>query len=480
VTEIVANIVNQGRPVPIVAFMGTKGGTGKTTVARTFIELVAQGVSRPNVLLIDSDVHHRGMTIEIEKNTPVTCKSLHDYISSNGKDAVEPAYMSGEIRDAFGTPGDLYFIPASYPDSDEVFHRSARIGADEMLRIIHSVITEAVKKCDCRCVVIDCGAIVDPYTAAAVRLADRAFIVATNDDISFQNLGSYPRSIRGFYPDFNTAKMKTIFNRVRSHDMLEQRKMSSQQNIYASIPFQSAVMDGVEGVGEAERLARIFLRKHVGDIVKRIFSGDHQELIPDSKAMVPPDWFPVLQNADGILNGSQMKRKGASVALQLFLGVVMLALSVGFLGWTTWERYGTERMRNAQALALALKGEIASTNDTARKDRLQEALRLAEAVSPHDPDSLKEATTAASKAGMGDLPQGARLSRTKENLTVLAVIVMGIIVVSGYAKRRQHIFLRQLLQRIMRDRSGGVSVLGELENSRDARRGFSILKGMVE
>ncbi|MCP4639491.1 MAG: ParA family protein, partial [bacterium] len=216
-----------------------------------------------------------------------------------------------------------------------------------MLRILHGAITQAVQKYDCRCVVIDCGAIVDPYTAAAVMLADRSFIIATNEEISFQNLRNYPRSIRDFYPDFKVAKMRTVFNKVRRHDLLEQRKLNRQQDVYASIPFQDAVMDGTEGVDSADKLARIFLRKHVGDVVERVFRGDHAELIPDPQSMVPPDWFPVLQNAGPLLHGPKMDRKRLAASFLLALGTVLLVLSVGFFGWASWDRHGAERLSNA-------------------------------------------------------------------------------------------------------------------------------------
>jgi cellulose biosynthesis protein BcsQ len=474
-TDIDTDIFHKGKQVPVVAFMGTKGGTGKTTIARTFVELVAQAPSQPNVLLVDADVFHRGMTSDISKDTPVTCKSLHDYISKKDPSGVEAAYMSGEIRDAYGSPGDLYFIPASYPDSSEVFQRSAQLGASEMLRILHAVVAAAVQKYECQCVVIDCGAIPDPYTAAAVMLADRAFIVATNDETSFQNLSNYPRQIRDFYPHFNVAKMRTIFNRVRQHDLLEQRKLHTQQNVYASVPFQNAVMDGMEGVAGAERLARIFLRKHVGDIVKRIFHGDHEELIPDSRAMVPPEWFPVLENAGTILN--KIEKRLSMSSLFLGLCIVLLVGSAGFLYHASRERHSSERMHDAKALIAVLKGEIALCTDDGRALRLRDALKLAEAVGPHDRAGLKDAATAAARTGIVDLPQGARLPRTNENLAIAATILLFALASSGLAKRRQYLASRRLLKKVEKD--AGTSILEMLEQSRDDRRAFAVCQRML-
>src|SRR5258708_4508276 len=130
-------ITRHGQRVPVVAFFGTKGGVGKTTIARRFAELVTLAPSSPNVLLVDSDVHHRGMTVEMTSRTPVSCKTVHDYVAAKRADDVKAANMTGLVKNTKPNSGKLYFIPASNPESARVFEESARIGPEMMLQILY-------------------------------------------------------------------------------------------------------------------------------------------------------------------------------------------------------------------------------------------------------------------------------------------------------------------------------------------------------
>ena len=75
-------ITRNGKKIPIVAFFGARGGVGKTTIARKFAEHVVKASVRPNVLIVDTDVYNRGMTVEMTSEMPFTCKTVHDYIAS--------------------------------------------------------------------------------------------------------------------------------------------------------------------------------------------------------------------------------------------------------------------------------------------------------------------------------------------------------------------------------------------------------------
>ncbi len=126
-------ITKGGKRIPVVAFFGTKGGVGKTTIARRFAELVTLARSSPNVLLVDGDVHHRGMTVEMTSQTSFSCKTVHDYVVSQNVSDIEAVNMSGIIKGARSDSGGLFFIPASTRESVRVFDESAKIGPENLL-----------------------------------------------------------------------------------------------------------------------------------------------------------------------------------------------------------------------------------------------------------------------------------------------------------------------------------------------------------
>src|ERR1044071_7304805 len=125
-------VTNNGRGIPVVAFFGTKGGVGKTTISKRFAELMTLADSAPNVLLVDGDVHHRGMTVEMKTQTHVACKTVHDYIVSKNVDDVEAANVTAVIPGSRPGSGSLFFVPASSPDADHVFAESALIGPEKL------------------------------------------------------------------------------------------------------------------------------------------------------------------------------------------------------------------------------------------------------------------------------------------------------------------------------------------------------------
>lgn len=107
-------IMRNGQRIPVVAFFGTKGGVGKTTIARRFAELVTLAEVGPNVLIINVDVHNRGMTVEMTSQVAASCKTVHDYIASKNVTDVEAMDLSHLVQRSRSGSGKLFFIPRLY------------------------------------------------------------------------------------------------------------------------------------------------------------------------------------------------------------------------------------------------------------------------------------------------------------------------------------------------------------------------------
>jgi cellulose biosynthesis protein BcsQ len=467
-------ITNKGNRVPVVAFFGTKGGVGKTTIARRFAELVTLAAGGPNVLLLDADVYHRGMTVEITTNTPATCKTVHDYVASQNTSDVEAANMSGLVKGAKPGSGGLYFIPASTPQSEEVFARAAGIGSERLLDILHKVVTAAVQQYDCGCVVIDCGPIIDPYTAGAAMLADRAFIIGQNEPISFSSLKSYPSQLQEFYPDFSTSKMKVIINKVRGWERLEERRL--QEDIFAAIPFTLDIVDVSEGIAEVNQMQLMLFEDHIAQVVERVFMGDHPELVPERKQLLPPEWDSLLEGADQLEKAPPIRRLGL-LRLLLPIGILPLLLGAVLVYAGTTERHRSENaaLRDSLVAALGTGIEGAASQDAA--DRLGQALTLAEGIDVSDDEALAEAMGTAQEAGLGSLPQRQRGDTSRENLGIVGLLVGLVLSVFGLSCSKKR---KAYLQAVQGMRKGGAEwLMSQLKGGAKARRIFDRLRRMA-
>lgn len=475
--SIDARITKDGRRVPVVAFFGTKGGVGKTTISRRFAELITMADLAPNVLLVDGDVHHRGLTVEMTAETPASCKNVHDYIAAQNPQGAEAVDMTGLIRGRRDHSGNLAFIPASSKDSREVFDKSAKIGPVKMLEILHDVIAATVQKYDCRCVVIDCGPIIDPYTAASAMLADRAFIIGQNEQISFSSLKSYPGQIKDFYPDFTTDKMKIIVNKVRGWETLEQRKLT--EDIFHAIPFNMDIVDISEGLATVNEMQLMIFEEHLIQIVEKVFRGDHPDLVPSRQILLPPQWHSLVENTGQLERAPAIKRLGL---LRLLLPAGILAMVVGGILFYTAssERHRSERIIQTEELATVLKKEVADADTTAKSSAgsLRNALQITEKVMPGDAKSLDNALKAAREAGLKNLPAVQRLDAARENagigilLAGIALVAMGI---SSSLARKNYLTAIQGL------RKGGAQwLMSEMKTNRSSRRTFDKLLKMAD
>ena len=465
-------IMNRGKRIPVVAFFGTKGGVGKTTISRRFAEMVTLAPSAPNVLLVDGDVYHRGMTIEVTKTLPISCKTVHDYIASRNTSDVEGMDLTAVVRGRRPDSGHLFFIPASLPEAKQVYDEGAKTAPEQMLKILHEMVASAANQYRCDCVVIDCGPIIDRYTAGASMLADRAFIIGLNESISFTSLKTYPNQIRDHFPEFTTAKIRVIINRVNVWEMLEQRKLS--EDIFAAIPDFKAVVEASEGLAETDAMQMMLFEDHITQIVEKTFHGDHPELVPERKSALPPKWNDLLDQAPELDKTPKIRRLGT---LQLLLPVGLLVLVIGvlfFLGGSS-DRHRAERSRQAAALVSSLEGAVAAAEarDPQSAGAARDAMAKARAVDPGNEESWNLAVEASRVAGVTEIPALVRGDTGRETMGL--GITLGGMLLSGigffiWRSRRTY------LGAIRGIRKGGAEwMMAEMKSKRSARKTFDDL-----
>lgn len=431
-------ILRDGRRIPVVAFFGTKGGVGKTTIAKFFADLVTGASSSPNVLTIDVDVHNRGMTALLTKHTPTSVKSVHDYIASKNYSDVEAIEMTHMIEGGRPGSGRLFFIPSSTPEADHVFEESARIGPEMLLDILYHVADAAVQTYRCDCVVIDCGPIIDPYTAAGATLADRVFLIGQNEPISFSNLKFYPTRIREFYPQFSVGKMMLIINKVRGWERLEERRL--HEDIFYAIPFTMDIVDISEGLAAADEMKILMFKDHIAQIVEKALKADHPELVPERNSVLPQRWESLVEHVDELERAPIIRRLGM---LRMAMPIGLLALVIGvFLVYAgSTERHLKEGRARLKELAATLESTAATKKAAGQNvEALERAAGMAKDADPSDSRSIERVIEVAKSAGFTQVPPAQRLDTSKENLGIGiacgAVLVSGIGLSCGHSRRR--------------------------------------------
>lgn len=462
-------IIKGGRDIPVVAFFGTKGGVGKTTISQRFAELITLAQSAPNVLLIDCDVYHRGMTELLSEHATITIKTVHDYIATKNVSDGEAKDITALVKGVRPDSGLLYFIPASNREASHVYDESAKIGPKRMLEIMHELISKAVEKYDCDCVVIDCPPIIDSYTATAAMLADRAFIIGQNEPISYSSLRTYQNQIRDFFLSFSTSKMKIIINKVRGWERLEERRQT--QEIFHAIPFTLDIIDRSEGLSAINDMQIMLFEDHIMQIIEKIFKTDCPQLIPDKQEVLPQEWNSLVENADRLEQSPRIKRFGM---LRLFLPVGLLIAIGGcilFIGGSS-QRHREERAAQVQELEVILKNEVSKTEASSSKEAeiLREALKLAEEVDPNKKKDVNKALEFAKEAGIDEVPTIERQDTSRENAGIgilLGGVLLGSIGLSYSRSRKNY------LSAIHGLRKGGTKwMMEEMKTKRSSRKVF--------
>ncbi len=328
-TEHYINIDN--RPIPIIAFFGTKGGVGKTTVMDKFATLVSSSAACPNVLLVDFDVHHRGLTVlRTKDHTGSGVTTIHEYLSNEHLSF--SAACDVTPADDLSTRGRQFLIPSSNLAAERVFATLAGAEPMQLLDRLRGILTAASQQYRIDLVLIDCGPVVDPLTASAAVMADTAFIIGQNEPISFQALQNYAIRIRDFFPDFTASKVKVLLNKVRG-------PILQGASIYAAIPFTMEVVDYSEGLANIDEIRLIYFDHCVRELVHSVFHEKRPELVPGPEGILTQNQRIAVDMIDQYPSSVWYSRlkKGSLV---LLAGATVVAFGVLFFALTTMASAG--------------------------------------------------------------------------------------------------------------------------------------------
>lgn len=311
--------VTEKMDVPIIAFFGTRGGVGKTTITSRFSEFVSYGPNNPNVLMIDFDVDHRGLTVLWTRGRAFTCQTIHDYMTQQITTLDKAVDVTEEKRNGAG--GKLFLIPSAHSDSRLVFKTTALLDYGELVNVIIELIKGAIVRYDISCVVIDCGPIINPYTAAAAHIADQAFIIGQNEPISYDSLSNYSYKIKEFYEGFNSSKMAVILNKVRGD-------VKQGYNAFAVIPFTLEVIDISEGLENVDRIRVSLFESYIHFIVAKVFRKDHPSFVPSQGVVLNDELKHLGSNPKSLYRHKNLKllRIAGPLALVFFLVLVTMVI----------------------------------------------------------------------------------------------------------------------------------------------------------
>ncbi|PQV44259.1 cellulose biosynthesis protein BcsQ [Paraburkholderia sp. BL21I4N1] len=148
------------RPVPVVAALSVKGGTGRTTTATAFALRWAATINRP-ILLVDADLEAPGISYLFQGYAGTPKISLEDVITlAHSEEAVGApetiAFAAERLRD-HAIPGNLFVLPLRR-DIDELASSSIRpehLSTPDHPFALADVLSQIAEKLGCGGVVVD-------------------------------------------------------------------------------------------------------------------------------------------------------------------------------------------------------------------------------------------------------------------------------------------------------------------------------------
>jgi len=324
----------RGQQVPVIAFYSVQGGVGKSTLARRFAELltIAPGRDgrRPNVLLIDLDVDTQGITYRLTQGTRLGTRTVHDVIAERNPANVQAIDVTTSVRLARGTPADrgrLYLIPSAPPDAARLFQTCSEIEPNELLALLRAMIENVANTYDISAVALDCPPGVDPYSAAAARLADVPLLIGRNEMATYENARRIPERFREFFDDFQPAKQRIIINQVTVTELYKPR--AQQFGVLDFIPLVADVIHETEGLERAESYRMMLFEKYISDIMKQVLVG-YAHLIPDDPAMLGPEWIKRIEKLEHCEDAPAVRRLRA-LSFARWAGLALLAAAIALI-----------------------------------------------------------------------------------------------------------------------------------------------------
>ncbi len=388
-------IVRNNRQVPVISFFGTRGGVGKSTIAQYVAELLlsAPGTdgNGPSVLLVDLDVHHRQLTRQYMESTFANSPTFNDLVSLDDPSKVCALNVTAQVKIQKGTSddrnGELYFIPSASREDVDAYLTGAKADPGRVKEIMVTALQQAVDSHQVSCIVIDCTAIIDMYTAVAAEISDAALCITLAEPAAFDRVDDQSARISAIRPQFSDGFMKTVVNKYLRADRLDDLKKT--RDIYHAIPFTKEVLDETEGFDNIDELRLAIFKDYVVQLLEKVFRFQWPELIPPPSIAFPAYITHLATIAPRLKNSRWMKILRAGIHLT-WIGLLLSVIGIGGLTYssrmpsnvTESERtrdlsytevaaysYFTDRTAtsNASILFLLFGGVMLSAGLTARK-----------------------------------------------------------------------------------------------------------------
>jgi len=325
---------------PIVAVMGTKGGTGKSTFIAATAELIASAGG--NVMIIDSDLESGGVTKYVSsqaKRRPHVYSLLdaaYDRMQGRGEAThadlnlweVTPLYLEDARF------GNIYLVPARL-DSDTrlPYDAMANFPEDQRNRAALEILQETVARRDrfsvpMHCVLIDSGAENNPLVSAAFVIADYGFIVSAPNPQFRAEIARLERMHRQRYPEGELSSMIVVVNQATPQTAALWQGVPNTDFIPEDPELRRSAASGsldFEGVG----LNHAYLA--VLRILQKHFTTAHQRLLPDEGEVWIRPYLEAMRDFPERLLARPAYRFSKAINASLFLFAVGILAIAGMI-----------------------------------------------------------------------------------------------------------------------------------------------------
>ena len=222
----------------LLSVVSGKGGTGKSLLSAALGSILSKEGAK--VLLVDFDIHVRGLTILLSsylKNLDKRRVTISEFISNH--------YTEGDKLKEFAVCrfGSCDFIP-SVREIDERFEYSDSQYSREFNTELASSVREFIMYNEYDIVIFDCRAGIDNNMRALSEISDYVISVAEDDDVCLQtnenliNHLKYVEKLKGVRTIINKAK------RIKDTNELNERyDQERRHNTFGVIPFDMDVME---------------------------------------------------------------------------------------------------------------------------------------------------------------------------------------------------------------------------------------------
>jgi cellulose biosynthesis protein BcsQ len=328
-------------PFPVFSLMGTKGGTGKTTVLVATAELIAS--AGRNVLIVDADLESGGATRYLSSNAtarPHVWTVLDAaYERQRGAAPQRPRDLGAwDVTPDYlrrNQLGYIYLIPSKHGSDTRIpWNAMADIQPAARNAAALSIIVECVERYSnlpgqIGAALIDSGAEINPLVSAGIVAADYGYIASSPHAEFASAVTDNERTHRVRYPNHHHKAMNVIVNQATEES---RRGWGSYQNVYFVMEDPEFRENAAAGKVDFEGVGLNNLYLDVLKALQQTVSSAHQHLLPDpAEVWVKPYLRKLGRFPELMLHRPKYRWLESLTAAYLVLSLVVLAGSLWFL-----------------------------------------------------------------------------------------------------------------------------------------------------